>query len=100
MKSPSLLQEHIDLTIQCEDGELPAHQLMLAVASPFLKQLFQVRTIRCGVTSFQHVFQAERERLAPGVPVVLVLPEVKASLVQALLHFLYTGVVVTQVGNI
>ena len=76
-------QEYIDLTIQCEDGELQAHQIMLAVSSPFLKQLFI----------------AERERLAPGVPVVLVLPEVRASLVQALLHFLYTGTVVTQEGQ-
>ena len=78
-----LSHQYTDLTIQCEDGELRAHQLMLAVSSPFLKQLFH----------------AERERLAPGADVVLVLPEVRASLVQALLHFLYTGLVVTQEGQ-
>ena len=65
-----------------------AHQMMLAVASPFLKQLFQA---------------AGLDKIPAGVqdhePLQLVLPEVKTSLVQALLHFLYTGNVVTQEGQ-
>jgi hypothetical protein len=79
LKAAYQAQDYIDLTIQCEDGEVGAHQLVLALASPFLRQLLA----------------AERERLAPGVPAVLVLPEVRTSLVQALVHFLYTGTVVT-----
>ena len=59
--------------------------MILAVASPFLKQLFKL---------------SGGDNVAPGVsdqePVLLVLPETKVSLVQALLHFLYTGCVVTQ----
>ena len=62
--------------------------MMLAVASPFLKQLFQA---------------AGLDKIPAGVqdhePLQLVLPEVKTSLVQALLHFLYTGNVVTQEGQ-
>ena len=78
----------MDVHIQCEDGVVSAHQMMLAVASPFLKQLFQA---------------AGLDKIPAGVqdhePLQLVLPEVKTSLVQALLHFLYTGNVVTQEGQ-
>ena len=50
-------QQYVDLHIVCEDGALRAHQMMLAVASPFLKQLLH----------------------SPGdaEPCVLVLPEVR-----------------------
>ena len=74
------MQQYVDVHIQCEDGVVSAHQMMLAVASPFLKQLFQA---------------AGLDKVPAGVqdhePLQLVLPEVKTSLVQALLHFLYTG---------
>ena len=30
-------QDYVDLTIYCEDGVVRAHQMLLAVASPFLK---------------------------------------------------------------
>ena len=62
-----------------------AHKIMLAVASPFLKQLFP----EPGPAGTEEA----------GGPTVLVLPEVKISLVQALLHFLYTGNVVTREGQ-
>jgi hypothetical protein len=80
-------QEYIDLHIQCEDGVIKAHQMMLAVASPFLKQLFQSESalIPVGAVGYE--------------PVSLVLPEVKSALVQALLHFVYTGNVITQEGQ-
>lgn len=81
-------QQYVDVHIQCEDGIVSAHQMMLAVASPFLKQLFEA---------------AGLDKVPAGVqdhePLQLVLPEVKTSLVQALLHFLYTGNVVTQEGQ-
>jgi hypothetical protein len=35
-------QDFVDVTIYCEDGVVRAHQMLLAVASPFLKLLFQV----------------------------------------------------------
>jgi len=80
-------QEYIDLHIQCEDGVIKAHQMMLAVASPFLKQLFQSESplVPVGAVGYE--------------PVSLVLPEVKSALVQALLHFVYTGNVITQEGQ-
>ena len=62
--------------------------MMLAVASPFLKQLFSLAgsdTVPAGAQDQE--------------PLYIVLPEVKISLVQALLHFLYTGNVVTQEGQ-
>ena len=59
-----------------------AHQMMLAVCSPLLRQLFPGP----GPAGAEEA----------GVPAILVLPEVKVSLVQALLHFLYTGKVVTR----
>ena len=70
-------QDFVDLTIYCEDGVVRAHQMLLAVASPFLFSLFQ--TNPCYGTE----------------DITLILPEVKACLVQALIHFVYTGVVVS-----
>jgi len=61
---------------------------MLAVASPFLKQLFQMS----GTDKVPAGLQDQE-------PLSLILPEIKISLVQALLHFLYTGNVVTQEGQ-
>ena len=79
------MQQYADLQIQCEDGTVLAHQMMLAVSSPFLRQLFPGP----GPAGSDE---------ATG-PTILVLPEVKISLVQALLHFLYTGKVVTREGQ-
>ena len=62
--------------------------MMLAVASPFLKQLFSL-------AGSDHVPAGLQDQ----EPLYIVLPEVKISLVQALLHFLYTGNVVTQEGQ-
>ncbi len=71
-------QEYVDLTIYCEDGVVRAHQMLLATASPFLKLLFQTSPLY-GVDDIS-----------------LILPEVKACLVQALVHFVYTGTVVSK----
>ncbi len=71
-------QEYVDLTIYCEDGVVRAHQMLLATASPFLKLLFQTSPLY-GVDD-----------------IALILPEVKACLVQALVHFVYTGTVVSK----
>jgi hypothetical protein len=71
-------QDFVDLTIYCEDGVVRAHQMLLAVASPFLKLLFQTSP------------------LYGTDEISLVLPEVKACLVQALIHFVYTGTVVSK----
>ena len=79
------VQQYADLQIQCEDGTVLAHQMMLAVSSPFLRQLFPGP----GPAGSEEA----------GGPTILVLPEVKISLVQALLHFLYTGKVVTREGQ-
>lgn len=70
-------QDFVDLTIYCEDGVVRAHQMLLAVASPFLMLLFQSNP------SYGND------------DITLILPEVKACLVQALIHFVYTGVVVS-----
>ena len=71
-------QDYVDLTIYCEDGVVRAHQMLLATASPFLKLLFQNSPLY-GVDEIS-----------------LILPEVKACLVQALIHFVYTGTVVSK----
>ena len=70
-------QDFVDLTIYCEDGVVRAHQMLLAVASPFLMLLFQSNPAY------------------GNDDITLILPEVKACLVQALIHFVYTGVVVS-----
>jgi hypothetical protein len=71
-------QDFVDLTIYCEDGVVRAHQMLLAVASPFLKLLFQTSPLY-GLEDIS-----------------IILPEVKACLVQALIHFVYTGTVVSK----
>lgn len=71
-------QDYVDLTIYCEDGVVRAHQMLLAVASPFLKLLFQTSPLY-GLEDIS-----------------IILPEVKACLVQALIHFVYTGTVVSK----
>jgi len=71
-------QEYVDLTIYCEDGVVHAHQMLLATASPFLKLLFQ------------------SSPLYGTDDISLILPEVKVCLVQALVHFVYTGTVVSK----
>ena len=71
-------QDYVDLTFYCEDGVVRAHQMLLAVASPFLKLLFQ------------------ESPLYGLEDISIILPEVKACLVQALIHFVYTGTVVTK----
>ena len=64
--------------------------MMLAVSSPFLRTLFTNSS-----SGADNVPAGAQEQ----EPVLLVLPEVKISLVQALIHFLYTGKVVTQEGQ-
>ena len=71
-------QDFVDLTFYCEDGVVRGHQMVLATASPFLKGLFQTLP-----TSGQE-------------EAAVILPEVKACLVQALLHFVYTGTVISK----
>ena len=71
-------QDYVDLTIYCEDGVVRAHQMLLAVASPFLKALFQTSPTN-GTEDIS-----------------IILPEIKVCLVQALVHFVYTGAVVTK----
>ena len=71
-------QDYVDLTIYCEDGVVRAHQMLLATASPFLKLLFQTSP------------------LYGNDEISLILPETKACLVQALVHFVYTGTVVSK----
>ena len=71
-------QDYVDLTIYCEDGVVRAHQMLLAVASPFLKLLFQTSPTN-GTEDIS-----------------IILPEIKVCLVQALIHFVYTGTVVTK----
>ncbi|XP_040582814.1 uncharacterized protein [Lepeophtheirus salmonis] len=71
-------QDYVDLNIYCEDGVVKAHQMLLAVASPFLKLLFQ--------TSPNYGLDE----------ISIILPEVKSCLVQALIHFVYTGTVVSK----
>jgi hypothetical protein len=71
-------QDYVDLTIYCEDGVVRAHQMLLATASPFLKVLFQTSPLY-GIEEIS-----------------LILPEVKACVVQALVHFVYTGRVVAE----
>jgi hypothetical protein len=71
-------QDFVDVTIYCEDGVVRAHQMLLAVASPFLKLLFQSSPLY-GIED-----------------ICIILPETKACLVQALIHFVYTGTVVSK----
>jgi len=71
-------QDFVDVTIYCEDGVVRAHQMLLAVASPFLKLLFQTSPLY-GIED-----------------ICIILPETKACLVQALIHFVYTGTVVSK----
>lgn len=72
-------QDYVDLTIYCEDGIVRAHQMLLATASPFLKLLFQTSPVS----------PADED-------ISIILPEIKVCLVQALIHFVYTGNVVTK----
>ena len=78
-------QDYVDLTFYCEDGVVQAHQMLLAVASPFLKFLFQT-----------HKWQSP---LCEPEDIGIILPETKVYLVQALIHFVYTGYVVSDEDN-
>ncbi len=75
-------QEFIDLHIQCEDGVLAAHRLVLAACSPFIRSL---------------ILDLGGE--ATTEPVLLLLPDVKMNLVQTLLQLLYAGQVTAQEGQ-
>jgi hypothetical protein len=75
-------QEFIDLHIQCEDGVLAAHRLVLAACSPFIRSL---------------ILDLGGE--ATSEPVLLLLPDVKMNLVQTLLQLLYAGQVTAQEGQ-
>ena len=78
-------KDYVDLTFYCEDGVVQAHQMLLALASPFLKFLFQT-----------HKWQSP---LCESEDIGIILPETKVYLVQALIHFVYTGYVVSEEDN-
>ena len=67
----------MDVHVKCDDGTIAAHSLILGI-SPFLRRLLS----------------AERAETA-----VILLPDVKVSVIQALLEFLYTGSVSTLEGQ-
>jgi hypothetical protein len=81
-KDYCIQKEFVDVYLQCEDGTLAAHALILSIASPFLKRLLETELL-CREASRLHE------------PPVLVLPDVKMNLVQSLLELLYTGQVMT-----
>lgn len=91
-------KEFVDVNIQCEDGIVAAHAIILSCVSPFLKRLLQTETATgpafATESSLQHRSAIHTES------VILVLPEVKTTLVQALLELLYTGCVTMQEGQI
>ena len=74
-------QDYVDLTFYCEDGVVRAHQMLLAVASPFLKILFQTHKKQSPIYELEDIS--------------IILPDTTVCLVQALIHFIYTGYVVT-----
>ena len=78
-------QDYVDLTFYCEDGVVQAHQMLLAFASPFLKFLFQTHK--------------RQSPLCEPEDIGIILPETKVYLVQALIHFVYTGYVVSEEDN-
>ena len=78
-------QDYVDLTFYCEDGVVRAHQMVLAGASPFLEFLFQTHKWESPLCELEDI----------GI----ILPETKVSLVQALIHFVYTGYVVSKEDN-
>ena len=77
-------KEFVDVHIQCEDGTIATHTVILSIASPFLRRLLETEQ------------ELTAESRLSREPLVLVLPDVKVCLVQALLEFLYTGSVTTQ----
>ena len=74
--------------IQCEDGTIAAHALILGISSPFLRSLIE-NELSSSIDSKRGV-----------EPIVIVLADVKVSLIQVLLEVLYTGSVVTQEGQV
>eukprot|EP00095_Tigriopus_kingsejongensis_P008980 maker-scaffold570_size134912-snap-gene-0.10 protein:Tk08980 transcript:maker-scaffold570_size134912-snap-gene-0.10-mRNA-1 annotation:"conserved hypothetical protein" len=68
--------KYTDVVLECADGQLQAHRLVLGSASPFLRRLFQ-----------DH---------APGgaQDVHILIPNTRRAVVATLLEFLYTGTMV------
>ena len=67
---------------------MAAHAVILVISSPFLRSLIENELSSC----------VESKRGAE--PVVLVMADIKVSLIQVLLEVLYTGSVVTQEGQV
>jgi len=62
-----------DVTIECDDGKIAAHRLVLGAVSPYLSQVLS--------------------SLPSGLPhVSLLVPDVRKELMQQLIDFIYTGV--------
>ena len=74
--------------IQCEDGTVASHTLILSIASPFLRRLLETEQ------------ELNWETRLGREPLVLVLPDVKVAQVQALLEFIYTGSITTAEGQL
>ncbi|TRY67209.1 hypothetical protein TCAL_02910 [Tigriopus californicus] len=64
-------EKYTDVRVECSDGVLHAHRLVLGSASPFLRALF-----------LDH---------PPGLDVHLMIPTMRKAVVATLLEFLYTG---------
>ena len=61
-----------DVTLQCDDGKLLAHRIVLAAVSPFLRGI--LTELPGGTQDF-----------------TIIVPDVRRAIVQQLLDFLYTG---------
>jgi len=62
-----------DLTLECDDGKIAVHRLVLGAVSPFMAAVLS--------------------SLPPGLPhVTVLLPDVRRELLQQLIDFIYTGV--------
>ena len=61
-----------DVTLQCDDGKLSAHRIVLAAVSPFLRGV--LTELPSGTQDF-----------------TIIVPDVRRAIVQQLLDFLYTG---------
>jgi hypothetical protein len=61
-----------DITLQCDDGKLVAHRIVLAAVSPFIRGL--LTELPTGTQDF-----------------TIIVPDIRRAIVQQLLDFLYTG---------
>ena len=70
-----------DVTLQCDDGKLLAHRIVLAAVSPFLRGV--LIELPSGTQDF-----------------TIIVPDVRRAIVQQLLDFLYTVVSHVKIQNI